>query len=288
MRVGLQVSKHQQAYMHVAHALLSWHMGTCCPPDTPRRARSGQTHWRLQPHDQQELVCSDTSQIMQLSTDTAADSGSRGHFQALQPAASCSQGVSHQQNHRGLPSQQVQVGQLNQMHGLQQSTHPVQSQCQQEHGTDDKPQGKSNFLGQRHASSMEDVELSCSLDEDMVPALDLQSSAVSKLMLSTAGQLLADDSDALSDQSQGCSAICQASMMGADDMTCITSDAITDTAVGDGDLPSTALAIRTRKFQPSHEQQQCTSLQQEMAASPSAVQGRRKQARLDSMRCLKF
>lgn len=245
----------------------------------------------MQPHDQQGRVHDDDSQAIQLSTDTPADSGGCAPCDSMQPAGSCPQSSSHQQvgglseevhqqNLRGLSSQQVHMGHFSHTHAQQRSPHPTRHQTQQEYESDDKRQDKSDCLGQHESSMEREIELSCSLDEDMVSALDLESSAVSQLISSTAERCSADD------QSKGCLAICQASRMGDDGMIHMHGNAVTTVAVGDQDLPFPALA-RIRKIQPS-EQQQCTSLEQEMAASPSAMQGRRKQARLDSMRCLKF
>lgn len=175
-----------------------------------------------------------------------------------------------QQVQMDQPSQHDHVGQLCQQHIVHQTSHMLTTPHldQQQQNPSDQPQNQSQHL-QNCSDEDDQVQLSYSLDADLSCELDLQSSAVSQLMGTTAaaGQDLNLHSDAGPHQISGCSRVSEAA----------------------ADESQTSLAVRTEKAVRLHVRSPCTTVLEEMAKSPSAAHGRRrKQARLDSTRCLKF
>ena len=168
---------------------------------------------------------------------------------------------SSQHDHMGQLSQQSRVHQMSRM-----LNHAHLDQ--QQHDPSDGLQNQSCRLDESSGGD-DQVQLSCSLDEDLSSELDLQSSAASQLMGTTAVQDFHSHIYALPDQSLGLR-VSEAPQEAADD---------------ESQIP---LAVRTEKDLLVHVRTQCMTVQEEMTTSPSAAHGRRKQARLDSTRCLKF
>lgn len=300
-----------KAYMQVAHALLAWHIGprhTASKASHDQGTRSGHTQYngtrsrqshnhgnssghshyrgrrngqstvqRLPDQQQQSVSPHVDAPNMQPVTDrcNTRDSAEESN-QMQQPGASfCSSGfrglpedLSHQVR-MDQPSQHDHMGQLYQQNVVHQMSHMLTSPRldQQQQNPSDQLQNQSQHLHDC-SDEQDQVQLSYSLDADLNCELDLESSAVSRLMGTTAaaGQNLNSHSDAGLHQISGCFRGSEAA----------------------ADESQTSLAVRTEKVLRLHVRSPCITVLEEMAESPSAAHGRRKQARLDSTRCLKF
>ena len=321
--VCLQVFKHMKAYMQVAHALLAWHIAPprrtastashCHGPKTEHRShhgtRTGHSHdhghsfehshndgsrsgqsavQRPSDHQQQQqqqtVTHHDDALDMQPVTDRCSTKDNpEESSQMQQPDATLVQNAAGQQDrglpeclsqhvHTDQPSQVDYMGQLSQQNVVRPMSHMLTPGYpdQQQHGPSDQLQNQSQHL--QYCSDEEDqVQLSYSQDAELSCELDMQSSAVSQLLSTTA---VADQdfhlySDAGPHQSLVYPRAFEAPQQ----------------AVGAGQM---SLTIRTEKAVRLHVRLPCTTVQEEMAGSPSAAHGRRKQARLESTRCLKF
>lgn len=277
----LQVATHQKAYMQVAHAMLAWHTGTHSPTSAAGHRRGTRTgHTDVQRLDGKQAKVTDHQDVhsMQLVTNTHSR-GSHGERsgQMQPPAASCwlssddqqflgDSGCVSQQVQMHQPIQHVHVSQLCQQGGVHQMSSMLNHADlhQQQHDVPDEPQRVSS-----HGSD-DQVQLSYSMDEGQSAELDLQSSAMSHLMGATAGQETSLHADALLCPSSGFPKVSEALPKVIDDES------------------HTRFAVRTEEALLLHVRTKCATVQEHMAVSPSAVHGRRKQARLDSARCLKF
>ena len=307
-----------KAYMQVAHALLAWHVGprrnvSKASQDHGTRTGHSQHHGARTRHshdhgkhsgyshdygrrdgqsavqgladEQQQIV---TPQVNALNVQPVADrcstrDNAEDSSQTQQLGASSLQSATGQQEwglagglgqqfHMGQPSQHDHMGQPSQQSVLHQMGHMLTPPRvdQQQHNPSDQLQNQSQHL--HGCSDQEDqVQLSCSQDADLSCEFDLQSSAVSQFIRTTAaaGHGLHLDSDAGPHQILRCPRVSEAPQQAADES-------------------QASLAAGTRKGVRLHVRSPCTTVPQEMAESPSAAHGRRKQARLESTRCLKF
>lgn len=264
--------------MQVAHAMLAWHTGTHSPTSAANHRQGTETgHKNVQRLDGKQLKVMDHQDVhsMQLMTDTHSR-GSNGEesSQMQQPAASScpssddqqflgDSGSVSQRVQTHQPSQHVHVSQLCQQGGVHQMSSALNHADlhQQGHAAPDEPQRTSS------QGSDDQVQLSYSMDEGQSAELNLQSSAMSRWMSATAGQELSLHASALLHQDLGFRKVSEALPKVIDDERQIR------------------FAGRTAGAPLLHVH---ATVQEHMAVSPSAVHGRRKQARLDSTRCLKF
>ena len=173
--------------------------------------------------------------------------------------ANCSKrqqiGTSHL---HGQEHQHQLVAQQNDLGDAAQHCH---ASCQQDGLSQQEQQGRLNG----------NVDLSCSLDEDLMPEVDTE-------ITSRLQPCLADDADAMQDGLKSDSSA----------QTCPTPE---QNSMRDSALPGMAslqLSIKTSRDEQAAYSDTAAPLQHEMAVSPSAQHHRRKQARLDSKRCIKF
>ena len=309
-----------KAYMQVAHALLAWHIapprrtastasrryGTRTGHRPHHGTRSGYSHdhgdsfehshnhgrrsgqsavQRLSDQQQQQTVTHhDDALNMQPVTDRCSTrDNAEESSQMQQPDASLLQSAAGQQDwglpearnqqiYMDQPSQDDYIAQLGQQNVVRQMGHmPTPGYPdQQQQDPSDQLQNQSQHL--HDCSDEEDqVQLSYSQDAELTYELDLQSSAVSQLLGTTAatGQDSHLHSDARPHQVSEYPRVSEALHQAFD-------------------ASQTSFMVRTEKALRLHVRLPCTTVQEEMAGSPSAAHGRRKQARLESTRCLKF
>lgn len=283
--------------MQVAHALLAWHIGPrhIARTATDEHATStGHTrnHARRTRHSAVQKLPTQQPQTatpcvgahnVQFVTDRHAtggsteSSGQMPHLGASSLQSSTDQlgwglhGSSSQQRHVGQPSQDAHMGQISQQSALHPMGHLLNAahQDERQRGASDQLQHQSRRLAE--CSDEDDqVTLSYSSDADLSCELDLQSSAVSQLVGNSSGQAASPPSDAVLRQSSGCPNV---------------PDASQHAVAHDSQL---SLVVRTQKALRLHVRSPCTTVQEEMAGSPSAAHCRKKQPRLNSTRCLKF
>lgn len=290
----LQVAKHTKAYMQVAHALLAWHIG---PRHSARTATdehatiTGHTHnharrtrhsavQKISTQQQQTATPEQNVQLvteMHATGDTADKPSQMPQLDASSLQSSTDQlgwglhGSSSRQGHMGQPSQNDYMGQLSQQSALHPMGHLLNAahQDERQHGASDQLQHQSQRMAE--GSDEEDqVTLSYSSDAARSCELDLQSSAVSQLVGTTSGQAVVLPPNAVLLQSSGCPNVPAASQHAVDHES------------------QASLVVRTQKDLRLHVRSPCTTVQEEMAGSPSAAHGRKKQARLNSTRSLTF
>lgn len=280
--------------MQVAHALLAWHIGPCHIARTAtdeHATGTGHTrnharrtrHSAVQRIPTQQQQTATSEQKVQLVTDRHATENNAEHFSQMpqldgsflqsstdQPGWGL-HGSSSQRVHMGQPSQDDHLGQLSQQSDLHQMSHLLDAARidERQGAASDQLQHQSQRLAEC-ADDEDQMILSYSLDADLSCELDLQSSAVSQLVGTTSGQAAILPSDAVLLQSSGCPNVPDVSQHGIDYES------------------QASLVARTEKALRLHVRSPCTTVQEEMAGSPSAAHGRRKQARLNSTRCLKF
>lgn len=275
--------------MQVAHALLAWHTGTRSPTSLASHgSRQGQRVLQMLADECQKVTVHQHLDSMQLVTDrhsmaSAADESSQIH----QPASSslqssddlgCQQiwGVSgdmSQPDHMDLHSQHDHASQRSQqsdMYCTSSMLHHAHGNQQGHNGPDARQRLSSQRLDQ--GSGGEDqVQLSCSVNEGQSRQLKGQGSAISQLMDATAGWGSSHvPVNALLHQGAECPRVSVAPQK-------VTSQG-----------SQTLSKSRTEETLMMPVCTQGATVSEEMAVSPSAVHGRRKQARLDSARCLKF
>ena len=315
--VYLQVAKHMKAYMQVAHALLAWHIGLRRHASKASHGhgtrsehsqhhgtrtkhmlghgdssghshnygrKSGQSAVQRLPDEQQQILSSERDALnMQPVTDKCSITDHAEDISQMQQSDASSQSATDQQSwvlpgaltqqvHTDQPSQHDHMGQLSQQNVENQMSHILAPAHldQQQHNSSAQLQNQFQHL--HDCSDEEDqVQLSYSQAADLSCELDLQSSAVSQLMGTTAvaRQIFNLRSDAGPPQISGCPRVFEAPEQAVDES-------------------QASLAVRTEKGQRLHVRSACTMVPQEMAESPSAAHGRRKQPRLESARCLKF
>ena len=257
--------------MHVAHALLSWHMVAALP--LGKRKRTASAEARLQLSEQRAPLHGDSLPLMQpLATDRhkgAHETESSQHYSSSQICSDqqCNESSLELSQHRGMS---------------QPSHHACPCQRQDETGS------RAEWEEVHHlpSSSIDsDVELSCSLEESMLAGLDVQSTAVSKLMAHSdrAGQEHMHSYNASTHDSSRSPESCNAPDQSACKAGRRLADGSGNLAAETQQLPLSAVAVTIEAIK-GHR----NSVQEDMVASPSREHGRRKQARLDSMRCLKF
>ena len=283
--------------MQVAHALLAWHVG---PRHITRTATddhatsTGHTrnharrirHSAVQkvPTQQQQTAtpCVD-AQNMQFVADRRATGGSaESSGQMPQLGASSLQsstdqpgwglhGSSSQRAHMGRPGQDDHMPHISQQSALHPTGHLLNAahQDERQHSASDHLQHQSPRLAE-WSNDEGQVTLSYPSDACLSCELDLQSSAVSQLVGTTSGQAVSLPSDAVLRQISGCPNVHDASQHATDHES------------------QASLVVRTQKALRLHVRSPCTTIPEEMAGSPSAAHGKRKQARLNSTRCLKF
>ena len=273
--------------MLIAHALLAWHTGAHSPTGSASphsRTRTGHREVQRLAGQQPKVMDHQDRYSMPLVTDKhGMGSNEEESSQMQQPAQSSGQlsygqqcwGASEnmsQQAHIGQASQHDHISQLRQQSDLHQMSSMLNHAHldQQGHDGSDEPQ-KASFSGLAEGSGRDDqVQLSYSLAEGQSAELDLQSSATSQFWGTTAGEEPSLHAAALLHQTSGLPRVLQAPPKVTDD---------------ESQIPA---AVRTEKALLIHVRTHCTTVQEHMAVSPSAVHGRRKQARTDSVRCLKF
>ena len=259
----LQVAKHQKAYMHVAHALLAWHMQKpgVLSLNWPIRSRRAKPFTLLQTAD-----ASCTAGRQKHADDAMPESSSSQHASAMSMSQPNLQ-TAAEQTHSAKPDE-------------------LTKPCVQQHdtvGTDQHLQccssKQQNDVSQDHQADG-DVSLSCSMDEEMLPELDAD---VSSRLQPCPSQLLNTEGEAQSCVSNG-------TLHGAQFMQGRNQDASQSGISADGlhGVQPMHLTVRTSQSDQAVSFDASAELQHEMAVSPSAQQGRRKQARLGSMRSLKF
>ncbi len=257
----MQVSQYSKAYMQVAHALLAWHIQK--PEIHPHRDQPrARPSWQTQSAHHQttdtalDMVQSPTE--LQIAADgkrtcTAEGDVSAGPFMrslAPQPSQGYSpstQRLDEQHDLSGSVQQQDYPQQLSHQSGLHQL---FQHEC---------PRRQS----QEHESE-DDVELSCSLDDQMESGLDLDCSAMSQLRPAVVNSAACTTHDK-------------------------APEAMTEILMTSADLPRMpSLTVRTGHAQEAGDYASRSLLDQEMVVSPSAQPAKKKQATPSSMRCLKF
>ena len=262
----LQVAKHQKAYMHVAHALLAWHMQKpgVLSPNWPTRFRRAKPFTLLQTAD-----ASSTASMQNHADETMPASASRQH----PTMGSASQAHSQQ------AAEQTHSAKLDKLNGSSVQQHDGAGADQHLQCCSSRQQTDVSQHHQTDAHNR-DVSLSCSLDEEMLPELDAD---VSSRLQPCPSQLTNAKGKLHSCVSDG-------TLHGAQAMDCGSEDA-PQSCVGSSNLhggQSVCLTVRTSQSDQAVSLDAVAQLQHEMAVSPSAQQGRRKQARLGSMRSLKF
>lgn len=267
--------------MQVAHALLAWHIQKPGPHSQRTLIRAGRTASNLQPAEEQQLQPAEEQQANPLPESTHRMTGMQTEDcrqkACRQKAADCNAHRMAQQHESVVPLHHSSAAQ--QYHGhngsAQHLTHPndlLESSALQDGLAQTSHRSKSDQMiqhsspSQHSQASDNEVELSCSLDEEMLSELDLQSSAISQLCPAV-------DSDAAS-STDNLPVQCQGDgHMGSADMR---------------HLSSPALSVKLGKGHKACQQVEMLALEQEMAVSPFAHHGRQKQAKTGSMRCLKF
>ncbi|KAL0022867.1 hypothetical protein WJX77_001247 [Trebouxia sp. C0004] len=254
------VSECSKAYMQVAHALMAWHIQK--PKTHPRDQSRARPSWQTQAaHHQSTNSALDIVQSptwLQIAADGNANFMAQGGVSAG-PSMHClapqpSHGHSHSAQRLGAqhdlsePAQQQDYRQqLSHQSGLHQLS---QNECHER-------------LSQEHESE-DDVELSCSLDDQMVSGVDLDYSAMSQLRPLVVNNAACRTHDK-------------------------ASEAVTEIPMSSADLPQMlTLTVRTGHAQAAGNYPSRASLEQEMVVSPSAQPAKKKQATPSSMRCLKF
>lgn len=254
--------------MQVAHALLAWHVQKPALQSTRQHARTHQTASVVQPAQQQStgIAAHSMYHVTEMQLAVPADS-SFPHvcYQAMSVPPSLQGDSAQQCGQRRACNQYVgcQDSVLDSM--LHQDAQPRPS-----HQSGSAQLSQPTDCGQLSQQNVSDdeVELSCSLDEQMLPDLDLESSAISQLCPAVDADL-ALSSRCSTEQSQQPPDSCER------DSTC---------KADQPDMAVSALTVRIGKGQCGAWK----ALEHEMAVSPTVQHGRRKQARSDSLRCLKF
>ena len=254
--------------MQVAHALLAWHVQKPALQATRQHARTHQTASVVQPAQQSStgIAAHSMYHVTEMQLAVLADSRFPHVFYQTMSVPPSLQGDSAQQcGQRSACNQYVgcQGNVLDSM--LHQDAQPRPS-----HQSGSAQLSQPTDCGQLSQRSVSDdeVELSCSLDEQMLPDLDLGSSAISQLC-SAVDADVAPSSRCSTEQSQQPADSCERDSRRNPDQP---------------DMAVSALTVRIGKGQCDA----CTALEREMAVSPTVQHGRRKQARLDSLRSLKF
>lgn len=242
--------------MHVAHALLAWHiqkpvLHSC----SSSRARP---LLHMQPTHQQPVdLIPDLVQRAPV-LQTAADSHVFLSIQE-QGAAGCSVQSCGAQPSRYSGNTQHQAEMYDLPGSGSQSTPPLQVSHQ---GPLHQPAQRGCGSQQsQHCDSDAEVELSCSVDDPMLGELELECSAVSQLRPAAVNRAALSPGQVTQGEARS-----------------------------NADLPIIAyplLTVKTGQVQKAG-QRASLSLEQAMAVSPSAQPAKKKQATTDSMRCLKF
>ena len=256
----MQVSEYPKAYMQVAHALLAWHIQK--PKTHHKDQPRARMAWQTQSAHQQTTNSAADRVQRPTESQIAADGNASYMAQGDVSAGPSMQFLAPQASQGHSPSTQRLDEQHDESEPVQQQGYPQQLSHQSGlhqlfHSGCDRRQS------QEHESE-HDVDLSCSLDSQIVCGLDLVCSAMSELRPAVVNNA-------------ACTARDKAP------------EAMTEVLMTAADLPRIpSPTVRTGHAQEAGNYASRSLLDQKLIASPSAQPAKKKQAMPSSMRCLKF